>query len=117
MRSVTKCLAFLVVSLLPATALATATITGTATDASGAVMPGVTVTAASPALLEKSKEAVTDGTGQYRIVGLRPGTSSVTFTLNGFQTISREGIDLTGTFVATINGDLKVGAIQETVTV
>src|SRR3954463_9619790 len=97
-----KCLAVLVVLLLPATVFAQATITGTVHDASGAVLPGVTVEAASPALIEKTKSAVTDGTGQYRIVDLRPGTYEVTFTLTGFSTVKREGIELTGSFVATI---------------
>ncbi len=84
---------------------------------SGAVLPGVTVEASSPALIEKTKSAVTDGTGQYRIIDLRPGTYEVTFTLTGFSTVKREGIELTGSFVATINADLKVGALAETITV
>ena len=77
----------------------------------------MTVEAASPALIEKVRSVVTDDTGQYRIVDLRPGTYSVTFTLPGFSTVKREGIELTGTFVATVNGDLKVGALEETITV
>jgi hypothetical protein len=77
----------------------------------------VTVEAASPALIEKVRSVVTDDTGQYRIVDLRPGTYSVTFTLPGFSTVKREGIEITGTFVATVNGDLKVGALEETITV
>ena len=117
MRTLTKCLLILVVSLLPATVFAQASLTGTVRDTSGAVMPGVTVGASSPALIEKMKEAITDGSGQYRIVDLRPGTYTVTFTLNGFQTVKREGVELTGTFVATINADLRVGAVEETVTV
>jgi Carboxypeptidase regulatory-like domain len=112
-----KCLAILGVLLLPATVFAQATLTGTVHDASGAVLPGVTVEASSPALIEKTKAAVTDGTGQYRIIDLRPGTYEVTFTLTGFSTVKREGIELTGTFVATINADLKVGALAETITV
>ncbi|HJZ77946.1 MAG TPA: carboxypeptidase regulatory-like domain-containing protein [Vicinamibacterales bacterium] len=103
--------------LLPSSVWAQAAITGVVKDASGAVLPGVTVEAASPALIERVRSAVTDGTGQYRIVDLRPGTYSVTFTLTGFTTVKREGIELSGTFVATVNGDLRVGAIQETVTV
>ena len=102
---------------LPASAYAQAAITGVAKDASGGVLPGVTVEAASPALIEKVRSVVTDDTGQYRIVDLRPGTYSVTFTLPGFSTVKREGIELTGTFVATVNGDLKVGALEETITV
>src|SRR5947199_9039133 len=110
MRTLTKCVALLVVLLLPATVLAQATLTGTVHDASGAVLPGVTVEASSPALIEKTKSAVTDGTGQYRIIDLRPGTYEVTFSLTGFSTVKREGIELTGSFVATINADLTLGA-------
>jgi len=117
MRTVTKYLLALVVLLLPATVFAQATLTGTVHDASGAVLPGVTVEASSPALIEKAKAAVTDGTGQYRIIDLRPGTYEVAFTLTGFSTVKREGIELTGSFVATVNADLKVGALAETITV
>ena len=95
--------------LLPASLWAQAAITGVVKDASGAVLPGVTVEAASPSLIERVRTAVTDPTGQYRIVDLRPGTYSVTFSLTGFSTVKREGIELQGTFVATVNGDLKVG--------
>ena len=106
-----------VLLLLPAAAYAQAAITGVVKDASGAVLPGVTVEAASPVLIEKVRSVVSDATGQYRIVDLRPGTYSVTFSLPGFSTVKREGIELTGTFVATVNGDLKVGALEETITV
>src|SRR4249919_2979125 len=94
--------ALIVLLLLPAAAFAQAAITGVARDASGAVLPGVTVEAASPVLIEKVRSVVTDGTGQYRIVNLLPGTYSVTFTLPGFSSVRREGIELTGTFVATV---------------
>jgi Carboxypeptidase regulatory-like domain len=103
--------------LLPASAYAQAAITGVVKDASGGVLPGVTVEAASPVLIEKVRSVVSDATGQYRIVDLRPGTYSVTFSLPGFSTVKREGIELSGTFVATVNGDLKVGALEETITV
>ena len=103
--------------LLPTVAWAQATITGVARDTSGAVLPGVTVEATSPALIERVRSAVTDGTGQYRIVDLRPGTYTVTFTLTGFSTVKREGIELSGGFTATINGELPVGALEEAVTV
>ena len=103
--------------LLPAIASAQATIAGVVKDASGAILPGVGVEAASPALIEKVRNVVTDGTGQYRIEDLRPGTYSVTFTLQGFSTFKREGIELTGSFTATVNADLKVGSLAETVTV
>ena len=95
--------------LLPTLAFAQATITGVVKDASGAVLPGVTIETSSPVLIEKTRTAVTDGTGQYRIVDLRPGTYDGDFTLPGFSTVKREGIELTGTFVATVNADLKVG--------
>src|SRR5438105_5954533 len=117
MKLVTKILASLVLLLLPSTVRAQGSLTGTVHDASGAVLPGVTVEASSPALIEKTKAAVTDGTGQYRIIDLRPGTYEVTFTLTGFSTVKREGIELTGSFVATVNADLKVGALAETITV
>ena len=106
--------AFLV---LPASAFAQASITGVVKDASGAVLPGVTVETSSDALIEKVRSAVTDGTGQYRIVDLRPGTYAVTFTLTGFSSFKREDIELTGSFTATVNAELKVGTIEETVTV
>jgi len=117
MRTVTKYLALLVLLLLPASVFAQATLTGTVKDASGAVLPGVTVEASSPALIEKTKAAVTDGSGQYRIIDLRPGTYSVTFTLTGFNTVKREGVELTGSAVITIPAEMKVGGIQETITV
>src|SRR5438046_5844140 len=103
--------------LMPSAAYAQAAITGVVKDASGGVLPGVTVEAASPALIEKVRAVATDGSGQYRIVDLRPGTYTVTFSLPGFSSVKREGVELTGTFVATINGELRVGALQETITV
>src|SRR3979409_1522203 len=95
------------VLLLPAAALAQAAITGVVRDASGGVLPGVTVEAASPVLIERVRSFVSDDTGQYRIVDLRPGIYSVTFSLPGFSTVRREGIELAGTFVATVNADLR----------
>jgi hypothetical protein len=105
--------------LLPALASAQSGsgIAGVVKDTSGAVLPGVTVEAASPALIEKVRTVVTDGEGQYKIVGLVPGSYSVTFTLTGFNTIKREGIELTASFTATVNADLRVGSLTETVTV
>ena len=105
------------VVLAPAAAYAQASIVGTVKDSSGAILPGVTVEAASPALIEKVRIAVTDGTGQYRIENLRPGVFTVTFTLPGFSVVRREGIELAGSFVATVNGDLRVGSVEETITV
>jgi len=92
-------------------------IAGIARDTSGAVLPGVTVEAASPSLIEKVRSVVTDAQGLYKIVDLRPGTYSVTFTLPGFSTFRREGVELTTNFTATVNGSLAVGALEETVTV
>src|SRR5262247_373519 len=118
MRVVPRILVFLAcLAMMPAIARAQAVIAGTVKDASGAILPGVSVEAASPELIEKVRSAVTDGTGQYRIEDLRPGVYSVTFTLQGFQSMKREGVELTGSFIATINADLKVGTISETVTV
>jgi hypothetical protein len=118
MRTVFRVL-FAVVTLVmvPASLWAQGAITGVVKDASGAVLPGVTVEAASPVLIEKVRTVVSDDTGQYRIVDLRTGTYTVTFTLPGFSTVKREGIELSGTFVATINADLKVGTLAETITV
>jgi hypothetical protein len=98
-------------------AYAQAAIAGVVKDTSGAVLPGVTVEAASPALIEKVRSVVSDGSGQYRIVDLRPGVYSVTFTLPGFNTVKREGIELSGSFIAQVDVELRVGALEETVTV
>src|SRR5436190_13521792 len=95
----------------------TGSIAGVVRDATGAALPGVTVEAASPALIEKVRTVVTDGQGQYKIVDLRPGTYTVTFTLVGFNVVKREGIELTADFTAQVNADLRVGALEETVTV
>src|SRR5881409_2637273 len=104
--------------LSPALASAqTSGIAGIVKDTSGAVLPGVTVEVSSPALIEKTRAAVTDGTGQYKIVALRPGIYSITFSLTGFNTVKREGIDVTTDFTATINADMKIGAVEETITV
>ncbi len=109
-------LAFVV--FLPALGFAqTGIIAGLVKDASGAVIPGVTVEAASPALIEKVRTAVTDGSGQYKIVDLVPGAYTVTFTLVGFNTVKREGIALSAGFTATVDADLRVGALEETITV
>jgi len=93
------------------------TVTGTVKDASGAVLPGVTVEASSPALIEKVRTAVTDGAGQYRIVNLPPGAYVITFTLTGFSTVRREGVNLSINVTSTIDADMRVGAVQETITV
>ena len=110
-------LVLLAVLLLPAAASAQAAITGVIRDASFGVLPGVTVEASSPVLIERIRSVVSDDRGQYRIVDLRPGTYSLTFSLPGFSTNLREGIELTGTFVATVNAELRVGALEETIVV
>ena len=118
-----------VVRLLIATALALAPaaasaqlagssgIAGVVRDSSGGVLPGVSVEASSPALIEQTRTVVTDGQGRFSIVELRPGTYTVTFTLPGFSTVRREGIELGPNFTATVNADLRVGALEETITV
>ena len=104
-------------ALVPSTVLAQASITGVVKDISGAVLPGVTVEVSSAALIEQVRSALTDATGQYRIVDLRPGIYTVTFTLTGFSSLKREGLELTGSFTATVNADLRVGGLAETITV
>ena len=106
-----------VLVFLPAAAFAQSSITGVVRDTSGGVLPGVTVEASSPALIEGSKSAVTDANGVYRVVDLRPGPYVVTFALQGFNTLKREGIQLPAEFTATVNAELSVGTLQETVTV
>src|SRR5262245_43756442 len=96
---------------------ASGAIAGTAKDTTGAVLPGVTVEAASPALIEKVRSVVTDGNGEYKIVDLRPGTYTVTFTLPGFSIFRRDGLELTTGFTATVNAELRLGGLEETVTV
>jgi hypothetical protein len=107
-----------VICLWPAASSAqTTSIAGVVSDISGAVIPGVTVEAASPALIEGTRAATTDASGHYSIVELRPGTYVVTFTLPGFSTVKREGIELTAGFAGNVNVQLRVGSIEETVTV
>ena len=111
-------LSIILATLVPAVANAQqASITGVVRDTSGAVLPGVIVEASSPALIEKVRSVISDSTGQYRIVDLRPGVYTVTFTLTGFSTVRREGIELTGSFTATVNADLRLGSLEETITV
>jgi hypothetical protein len=102
---------------LTASAAHAQTIAGVVRDDTGAVMPGVTVEASSAALIEKTRTAVTDGSGQYKIVNLSPGTYTVTFSLPGFSTSKREGIQLSTDFTASVNAELKVGSLEETITV
>src|SRR5262245_27259962 len=114
---VVVCVSFLLPTLAGAQAVTTGSIAGLVRDASGAVLPGVTVEAASPVLIEKVRSAVTDGEGRYTIADLRPGTYAVTFALPGFSTVRREGITISVGFAATVNADLRVGAVEETITV
>ena len=118
----TRIVQFLVVCgslLMPAAGFAqqASGIVGVAKDTSGAVLPGVTVDASSPVLIEKVRTAVTDSQGRYTIVDLRPGVYAVTFSLPGFRTLKHEGLALTAGFTATVNGDMALGALEETVTV
>ena len=92
-------------------------LSGEVKDSTGAVLPGVTVEVASPALIEKVRSATSDGAGRYTVASLRPGTYSVTFSLPGFNTVKREGVQLTSDFTATVNADMRVGAVEETITV
>src|SRR4029450_7865048 len=104
--------------LLPVWAYAQGSaLSGVVKDSSGAVLPGVTVEASSPVLIEKTRTAVTDSSGLYRVTELPPGTYKVTFTLTGFETVARDGVRLTGASVTTINADLRLGAVAETITV
>ena len=96
---------------------ATSGIAGLVTDTSSAVLPGVTVEASSPVLIEGVRVVFTDGEGRYNIINLRPGTYTVTFTLPGFSTTIREGVELPSGFTATIDTNMQVGGIEETVTV
>jgi hypothetical protein len=116
-NALVKALFAVFVVLIPVTALAQAGIAGVVKDTSGAIMPGVTVEVSSPVLIEKTRSAVTDGAGQYKIVDLPPGTYQVAITLTGFKTVRREGVVLEGTFTAQINGQLEVGRLEESITV
>src|SRR5579864_1842081 len=102
---------------LPTAARAQSAFAGVVKDATGAVLPGVTVEAASPVLIEQTRSVNTDANGAYRIENLRPGTYTITFTLTGFTAVKKEGIELPSNFTSTINADLKVGAVEETITV
>ena len=119
MRRVVLCAAILCVAVFMTSraASAQASIAGVVRDGSGAVLPGVSVEASSPALIEKTRSVVTDGAGQYRIVDLGPGTYTVAFTLTGFKTVRRENVVLEGAFSAQISPAMEVGALEEAVTV
>jgi Carboxypeptidase regulatory-like domain/TonB-dependent Receptor Plug Domain len=116
-RNVVRPAVFVVFLLAPAVADAQSAFSGIVRDSSGAVLPGVTVEASSPVLIEKTRTAVTDGEGRYSIVDLRPGTYLVVFTLTGFNTFRREGLELPANFTMQINADLRVGSLEESITV
>ena len=109
--------ALLVLVLVPISAAAQSAISGVVKDPSGGVLPGVSVEATSPVLIERVRNVVTDDQGRYTVADLRPGVYKVTFTLSGFTTLVRDGIELPSDFTATINAEMKVGALEETVTV
>ena len=116
MKYFAKAVLVAAVVLIPALSHAQS-LAGTVRDASGGVLPGVTVEAASPVLIEKVRTATSDNAGQYRIENLPPGTYSLTYTLPGFTTVKRDGVELSGSGVLTINSEMRVGGIQETITV
>ena len=113
MHGVAKARAVLVSSFVAAILLAPTVVSaqsafsGIVRDTSGAVLPGVTVEASSPVLIEKTRAAVTDGEGRYTITDLRPGTYVVVFTLTGFNTFRRDGLELPANFTMQINAEVK----------
>src|SRR3954454_1490860 len=118
MHRVVKVVAALAgILLVPSIVFAQATIAGVVRDASAAVLPGVTVEASSPVLIEKTRTVASDGTGQYRITDLPPGTYVLSFSLSGFTTVKREGLIVSGSGVIPVNVELRIGGVQETVIV
>jgi iron complex outermembrane recepter protein len=118
MRGIVRCfLLFGLVAVIPSVAAAQATLAGEVKDTTGAVLPGVTVEAASPALTEKVRTAVTDGSGRYRLESLPPGSYTVTFALTGFMPLKREDVMVAGSGAITVDVELAVGGMAETITV
>src|SRR5215470_6340435 len=118
MRAIARCFLLLgLFAFVPRVAAAQATLAGEVKDPTGAVLPGVTVEAASPALTGKVRTAVTDGSGRYRIESLPPGTYTVTFSLTGFAPAKREDLTVSGSGVVTVDVELTVGGVAETITV
>jgi hypothetical protein len=117
MRVVRVLLGVLIVGLMPMTARAqvAGAITGVVRDSQGGVMPGVTVEASSPVLIEKVRSAVTDSAGRYTVPELRSGTYTVTFTLTGFATVKREGVELMGTATVVLDAEMRIGSVAETI--
>ncbi|HEY9462702.1 MAG TPA: carboxypeptidase-like regulatory domain-containing protein, partial [Vicinamibacterales bacterium] len=116
-RAIVRTLLFAALCISLPSLLYAQSIAGTVRDTSGAVLPGVSVEATSPALIEKTRSVVTDANGQFQIIDLRPGTYTVTFTLQGFSTVARQNLELSGGGVTTVNAEMRVGGIQETLTV
>ena len=116
-RTIRTLIVLVAVAILPRVAKAQVALSGSVKDTSGAVLPGATVEASSPALIEKVRSATTDAAGQYRIEALQPGTYAVTFTLPGFATLKRDDVVLSGTGVVKIDADMKVGTVSETINV
>src|SRR5688572_20366099 len=118
MRTIARCfLLFGLVAVVPGVAAAQATLAGEVKDTTGAVLPGVTVEAASPALVDKARTAVTDVSGRYRIESLPPGSYTVTFSLTGFAPVNRDAVSVSGSGVITVDVQLSVGGMAETITV
>src|SRR5687767_709459 len=115
LKRVLTVFAFLVA--VPAAALAQASLSGVVKDSSGGVLPGVSIEASSPVLIEKVRTAVTDDTGLYRIPDLPPGIYKLTFSLQGFSSVNREGVEVTGAGVTSINADMRIGTVAESITV
>src|SRR5262245_35553985 len=112
-RSVVACaVGFVLLSSAAGAAAQEASIAGTVRDGSGAVLPGVAVEASSPVLIEKVRAATSDGSGQYRITNLLPGLYTVTFSLPGFSTLRREGVEVASEGTVPINADMKVGGVE-----
>ena len=117
MRSLARSFSLLAVLLLPTLAHAQTTLAGIVRDPSGGVLPGVTVEASSAALIEKARSAVTDGSGQYRITDLPPGVYSIMYMLPGFSRVVRDGVTLSGSGAISVDVELRLGSVEETVTV
>src|SRR5687767_4540311 len=117
MKRIVNLAAAVAVLLLPGLVYAQATIAGVVRDPSSAVLPGVAVEASSPVLIEKARSVVSDGTGQYRITDLPPGTYVLTFSLQGFTSVKREGLAVSGSGVMAVNAELSLGEVKETITV
>jgi hypothetical protein len=117
MRAKIVAIGVLLICAMASTVRAQSAIAGVVRDNTGAVLPGVTVEASSPALIGGSRIVVTDNRGQYNVVELRPGLYTVTFDLTGFAKVVREQINLPASFTATVNADMRLATVEETITV